>query len=149
MLRNAALAGVLVLAACNDLRDFAGEWRGARVGDSPAVRVGGTDGAVATLQIDDVDTRGLTGRLAIDSGYGLYMIDAPVTSLAGAEADALATISFAGAPLRVYLSFVPVTDGAGDALAMIGLYDSRRIDLRLLRGGTAPIYAIFAMSERD
>jgi hypothetical protein len=44
---------------------------------------------------------------------------------------------------------VPADDGRGDVLAMIGLYDSHRIDLRLLRGSTSPIYAIFDLSERE
>jgi hypothetical protein len=32
---------------------------------------------------------------------------------------------------------------------MTGLYDARRIGLRVLCGGTVQIYAIFALSERD
>jgi hypothetical protein len=55
-------------------------------------------------------------------------------------------MSFAGAPMRVYLAFVPAT--AGDILAIVALFDSRRIELRLIRGGGAPVYAIFALSER-
>ena len=35
-------------------------------------------------------------------------------------------MTFAGAPLRVYLAFVPIPDGGGDALALIALYDDRR-----------------------
>ena len=139
---------LVVLAACNDVRDFAGHWRGARVGASPVLKVGVADGAIAELTIDDIDTRGLRGRLTVDSGPDYLVLDAPITSLEGAEADALATVTFTGSPLRVYLAFVPVADGQGDALAVIALYDSDRIDLRLLRGAPAPIYAIFALSER-
>ena len=35
------------------------------------------------------------------------------------------------------------TDGSGDALAMIALYDDQRIEVRLIRGGAQPVYAIF------
>ncbi len=136
-------------AGCNDVRDYAGQWRGARVGASPEVKVGIADGATAQLTIDDIDTHGLHGQLAIDNAGTPLITNAPIVSLAGAEADALSSMSFAGAPLRVYLSFVPLDDGAGDAMAMIGLYDSRRVDVRLLRGGPAPIYAIFALSQHE
>ena len=36
-------------------------------------------------------------------------------------------------------------DGGGDALAVIALYDGR-VELRLLRGGAKPIYAIFSLA---
>ena len=51
-------------------------------------------------------------------------------------------------PLRVYLAFVPMTDGLGDALVVIGLYDNHRVDLRVMRQGTSPLYVIFALAER-
>jgi hypothetical protein len=146
--RGATLLLVL-LAGCNDLRDFAGPWTGNRIGTSAATKVGIADDATADLVIDDVDLHGLRGQLEIANGVGSLISNAAVVSLPGAEADALATMSFAGSPMRVYMAFVPIDDGVGDAMAMIGLYDSRRIDLRILRGGTSPIYAIFALRERD
>ena len=151
-MRGATLLLVLLaglLAGCNDLRDFAGSWSGERIGSSAATKVGVADDASATMVIEDIDTHGLRGQLEIANGPGTLISNAPLVSLPGAEADALATMSFAGSPMRVYMAFVPIDDGIGDAMAMIGLYDSRRIDLRILRGGTAPIYAIFALSERD
>ena len=63
------------------------------------------------------------------------------------EADALAGMTFTGAPLRVYLAFVAMPDTSGEALALIALYDDHRIEARILRGGAAPLYAIFALSE--
>jgi hypothetical protein len=133
----------LACSACNDLRDFRGTWKGARVGTAAVVKVGVPESAVATLTIDSLDTHGLQGELAIT---GLVQ-SVPVESLAGAEADALADMTFSGAPLRVYLAFVPMTDGGGEALAVIALYDDHRIEARILRGGGVPLYAIFALSE--
>jgi hypothetical protein len=138
-----------LVVGCSDVRDYAGQWRGARVGTSPEIRVGVADGAIAQLTIDDIDTHGLHGQLTIDNGGTPLIANAAVVSLPGAEADALSSMSFAGAPMRVYMSFVPIDDGAGDAMAMVGLYDSRRVDLRLLRGGSTPIYAIFALSQHE
>jgi hypothetical protein len=140
---------LVLVAGCNDLRDFAGEWRGNRIGASAATKVGIADDASASLVIDDVDTHGLHGQLQISGTGGAQIANAPLVSLPGAEADALATMTFAGSPMRVYVAFVPIDDGVGDALAMVGLYDARRIDLRVLRGGSAPIYAIFTLSQRD
>jgi hypothetical protein len=135
----AALA--LALAACNDLRDFRGAWSGARVGDNPALRVGVATEATARLTVDALDRHGLAGTLDVDG----VATAAAFASLPGAEADALAGLRFDGAPLRVYLGFVATTDGGGEALAMVALYDDDRLEVRLLRGGDRPLYAIFAL----
>jgi hypothetical protein len=137
-------ACAVALAACNDVRDFAGDWSGSRAGTSPAVRVG--EGLTATLTIDTVDKHGLRGHLrVVHMDEAAPLIDTDFQSLEAAEADALATMTFAGAPLRVYLAFLPAADG--EVLAMIALYDSRRVEVRLLRGSPSPIYAIYALAE--
>lgn len=135
-----ALLG-LVGAGCNDLRDFRGPWAGDRVGEAPDLLVG--PGTRAHLAIHDIDAHGIGATLAVDG----LLPDQVIQSLYGAEADALANLTFAGSPLRVFLAFVPVPDGGGDALAVIALFDDRRIEVRLLRGGTTPLYAIFALAE--
>ncbi len=141
MIRIAWLVAALAFAACNDLRDFRGAWTGARVGDNPAVRVGVATEATATLTLTRVDRHGLGGALDVDG----LIAGGTITTVPGAEADALAGLSFEGAPLRVYLAFVATVDDGGDALAMIALYDDDRIEVRLLRGGAKPIYGIFAL----
>jgi hypothetical protein len=134
---------VLGLGGCSDLRDFRGTWQGPRVGDAPALRVGVAAQTNASLTIDGIDTHGLRGTLTVDG----LLDNASFVSLAGAEADVLAGMSFGGSPLRVYLTFVPVPDSAGEALALIALYNDHRIEVRILRGGQTPIYAIFALAQ--
>lgn len=131
------------LAACNDLRDFRGAWSGRRVGDNPALRVGVSDEATATLTLDRVDRHGLAGTLAVTGVADA----AALVSVPGAEADALSGLTFDGSPLRVYLAFVAASDGGGDVLTMVALYDDDRIEVRLLRGGARPIYGIFALNR--
>jgi hypothetical protein len=97
----AAIVALITLAACNDVRDFRGGWSGARVGDTPAVRVGIAGDATAALAIASIDRLGLTGTL----------------------------------------------DGGGDALALIAVYDDDRIEVRLVRGGAQPVYAIFDLAR--
>ena len=140
-MRCATLVLVTLLAGCNDLRDFRGTWEGARVGDVEVLRVG--PGDRASLTIDNIDAHGLAGRLAVDG----LLPEQTFESIAGAEADAVANMTFAGAPLRIYLAFVPVPDSGGDALALIALYDDRRVEVRVLRGGARPLYAIFALTS--
>ncbi len=130
------------VTGCTDLRDFRGDWQGTRIGAEPAVRVGVVDDARAMLSIESIDAHGVVGSLTVSG----LMASAPLGPIAGAEADVLAGMTFSGGPLRVYLAFVPVGDGAGDALAMIALYDDRRIEVRLLRGGSVPVYAIFSLT---
>jgi hypothetical protein len=99
--------------------------------------------AHATLQVEDVDAHGLRALVAIDG----VLAPTELQSLPGAEADALSDLTFAGAPLRAYLAFAPMADGNGDALIIVGLFDDHRIDLRVMRQGASPIYAIFALRE--
>ena len=134
---------LLVLAACSDVRDFRGTWTGPRVGDSPVLRAGVAPGAHATLAIDRIDTHGLAARLTIDG----LVSDGACVSIEGAEADVLSGMSFDGSPLRVYLAFVAIADGNGEALVVVALYDPHRVEVRVLRGGAAPIYAIFSLAE--
>ena len=138
-----ALLALVCFAACNDLRDYTGEWEGPRTGTDPTVKVGVADDATARLAIDTLDLHGLHGTLAVDG----LIASAELTSLAGAEADALAETTFTGSPLRVYFAFVDVPDGAGQAMTVVALFPDKRVEVRLMRGGTSPIYAIFALSE--
>jgi|RhiMetdeSRZDD1v2_1073273.scaffolds.fasta_scaffold1576761_1 hypothetical protein len=131
------------VAACSDLRDYRGAWQGHRIGDSPALRVGLPEAVDATLTISGIDHHGMRARLTVPGVIG----DAGVESLAGAEADALSGMTFPGDPLRVYLSFVATTDGGGDVLAVIALYDDDRVELRVLRGGAQPVYGVFALDR--
>lgn len=125
----------IALVACNDIRDFTGRWEGERVGTSPALRVG--PGEVITLDIDGIDNHGIRARIAIPG----LLTETSITSLEGAEADALANLSFPGNPLRVFLAFAAIPDG--DAVVLIGLYDDDRLDVRVLRAGPKPLYSIF------
>jgi hypothetical protein len=137
------LAVMFAVAGCNDLRDFRGTWHGPHVGDDSDLNLGIMGDPQATLDVEEVDSHQMTATLSVD---GLVAAQSFVPS-PGAEADVLSGMSFAGSPLRVYLGFVPTTDGNGDVLAIIALYQDRRIEVRLLRGGPLPIYAIFALAE--
>ena len=133
---------LLVLVACSDLRDFQGPWVGPRVGDAQPLHVNVPSGS-AILTIDRIDSHGLAARLSVRD----LLPETALTSIPGAEADVLSGITFSGAPLRVYLAFVPVPDAGGDALAVIALFDDRRVEVRVLRGGSAPLYGIYTMTE--
>jgi hypothetical protein len=137
---------LLTLVACNDLRGFRGDWRGHRVGDVLPLYAGIGSGAVeAELSIDTIDSHGLAARLSIEG----LLPETPITSLAGAEADVLAGLTFAGSPLRVYLAFAAVPGPLGEALVIVALYDDRRVEVRILRGGSSPLYGIFALTESE
>lgn len=136
---------LLVASACNDVRGFEGTWNGPSVGVAAPLHVGIGMTSTATLAIDEVDLHGFHGRLSIDG----LVIDADVTSVAGAEADVLSGITFDGSPARVYLAFVAIPDGGGEALSVIALYDDKRVEVRVLRSGSQPLYGIFALSRGD
>ena len=144
MVRWATLV-LLSLVACSDLREFQGTWTGPLT-DNPSVLIGISDAAVrskATLTIDAITSHTLSARFFIPG----LLPETAIATLPQAEADVLSDITFAGAPLKVYLAFAPMPDGGGDALAVIALYDDRRVEVRLVRGGARPLYGIFALSE--
>ncbi len=135
---------LLTLLGCNDLREFRGDWQGQRVGVAAALREGfGEPELSMTLSIDSVSEHGLAARLAIAG----RLPETPITSVPGADADALSGLTFAGGPLRVYLAFVSIPDGGGEALVVVALFDDRRIEVRVLRGGDQALYGIFALTE--
>jgi hypothetical protein len=138
-----ALLLLLGLVACTDVRTFEGTWSGPRVGSAAPLDVGVGSAAAATLAIDEVDAHGIRGRLSIDG----LVVDAAYVSVDGAEADALSSLTFDGSPARVYLAFFAVPDGGGQALAVIALYDDKRVEVRVLRGGGQPLYGVFALSR--
>ena len=132
---------LLALVACNDLHDFEGTWHGSRVGDNPVLRTGLSKTAFCDLEIDGIDTHGLRGSLTIQGLLDHVLI----ASAEGAEADALASMTFAGSPLRVYIAFADASDGP--LTVFVALYDSRRVEVRVMRGGPTPVYGIFALAE--
>jgi hypothetical protein len=144
MVRWATLV-LLSLVACSDLREFRGTW-GGRLNENLVVLAGIPDAAgaaTATLEIDVVNGHELTARLTIP---GLFS-ETPIATMPQAEADVLSDITFAGAPLKVYLAFAPAADGGGDALVVVALYDDRRVEVRVLRGAPRRLYGIFSLTE--
>ena len=83
------------LAGCNDVRDFAGTWRGDRVREWPSPAIGVADSALLT--IDAIDKHGLRGSLHVSTFFseGGPLVDSTFSSLEAAEGDVLASMTFA------------------------------------------------------
>jgi hypothetical protein len=144
------LTGLLVAAAtvtgCTDIRDFGGTWSGPRVGDDPVLRAGFAEDAEATLVIDQIDLGSLRGSLTTS---GDEFSGALIQELPAAEADDLSALTFtSGQPARIYVTLVDADDGGGDAVAFVSLHREDRVELRLIRGGDAPLYGIFFLERR-
>ncbi len=122
----AAVAVAVAVTACTDVRDYEGDWFGLRVGDGSAVQVGVQPAATAHLSIASIDEFGLSGTLSVDS----LITSSSVATIAGAEADALAGTTFTGSPVRVYFTTSNVDDGSGQAIVLVALYTSRRVEVR-------------------
>ncbi len=147
MIRRPALSILLALlcapaTGCLDVRDFEGTWRGDRVGDAAELRVGFADDARCELTIEQVDLRSLRARLTIDDDS---ISDALIQPIAGTQADALRELTFDGSPSRVYLAFAETSDGGGDATVFVALYNDDRVEVRVMRGGSQPLYGIFRL----
>lgn len=136
---------IVLAAACNDVHGFEGTWTGPRVGTAAPLDINVAPNATASLTIDELDLHTISGELSISN----VVTNAPFSSIAGAEADVLSGITFDGSPSRVFLTFVAIPDGKGEALAVIALYDDKRVELRVLRGGNTALYAIFSLSQGE
>ncbi len=141
-----AVLGAATATGCVDVREHEGTWIGERVGDAPALRVGMADQVSATLQVEEATLRTFRGRLTTSDDV---FQDALIQPLAGAEADVLGGTTFSGSPLKVYFAFAATSDGGGDALAVVALYAGPRIEARIMRGGTSPLYGIFRFDRRQ
>ena len=141
-----SLVLLIVLAgACNDVHGFEGTWTGPRVGTAAPLDINVAPNATATLTIDQLDLHTISGALSIDG----VVTNAPFSSIAGAEADVLSGITFDGSPSRVFLTFVSIPDNNGEALVVIALYDDKRVEVRVLRGGNQALYAIFSLTQSE
>ena len=137
-----AVLCAIALAACTNVSDFRGAWNGPRVGSASVLRVGVPANTTAALSVNTIDNYGLSGQLSIAG----VITDAALTSVPGAEADALADLSLPDHSLRVYIAFVQVDDTLGDVTAILSFYEGNRAELRIMRGGDAPIYAVFQLT---
>ena len=59
----------------------------------------------------------------------------------------LSTMTFDGGPSRVYMAFVDTADGGGPATVFVAVYFDKRVEVRVLRGGSSPLYGIFALDD--
>jgi hypothetical protein len=131
----------LAIAACNDLRDFRGPWQGGLSSNLPILRQGVASDATALLDVIELDRYGLRGRLTVTG-----VLQSDISSVPGAEADVLSTMTFDNAPLRVYLCFAPMASGE-QAVVLVSLHQDHRIEVRIIRGGSpsTSIYAVFGL----
>ncbi len=130
--------------ACVDAGDYEGVWVGEAAGEGET-REGFERGDALEVEIMEADLGDL--RAEISSSDGLFE-DEPIEPIPGAEQDALADITFPGSPLRVFLAFADTTDGEGPALVVLALYGDPSVEVRILRGGAAPLYGIFSLERR-
>lgn len=115
---------------CVDVRAYEGSWAGAVLED-PAVRSGfAADTRVDALVLADVTLRSLSATLTTSDGRFSQTALQPVTR---GGADALASLTFDGDPLRSYLLWAPVAADPRSATAMVilSLFDNDRVELRV------------------
>lgn len=140
------LCATLAVAGCTDVRDFEGSWSGERVGEAAEIRVGFAASTSATLEIERADLSSLLAHFT--TGDDVFQ-SALIQPIPGSEADVLGSMTFDGAPVRVYTAFATTSDNGGDALVMVSLHPGERVELRVLRGGSTPLYGIFALERVD
>lgn len=133
------IAAALLLAGCDDLRQFAGTWSGEISGD-PAHQEG--FGAKTKLDVTITSVAHSTIDMTVTlPGRGALRFE-PIRHAAD---DVLADAQLAGSPLRTYFGFVtPI--GEAPFLTVVSLYAESRIEIRLIRGPD-DAYGVFSLSR--
>lgn len=130
-----------MLVACEDLRDYRGDWEGPISGD-PARRDGYAADARASLTVLAASSNALAAQVTLP-GEVTPLTFAPIR---GASADALGDLALAGDPLRTYVGFLE-PPAAERLLTFVSLYAEGRIELRIIRG-PSDLYGVFALKRR-
>ena len=132
-----ALLALLLVAGCEDIRRFDGQWSGP-VSADPAHRQGFTGDAVLHATVGAVSRREI--QLVFD-----LPPEGPLTfqPIRHASDDALGELRLDGEPLRTFLGYL--RPGAGEPyLAAVSLFSEDRIDVRIIRGPDET-YGVFSL----
>jgi hypothetical protein len=113
---------MLALSACQDLRDFEGNWRGPVSGDPQLAS--GAPVQTLSLSLTQVDHTQITG----------VMNGLPLSTIKHAAADAVADVAVGRDALRSYFAY------NGGAWAIVSLFPDQRIEVRLIAGDTLYFY---------
>jgi hypothetical protein len=144
LIRVFSLLCVVPLAACTDVRSFAGAWAGPVVPDEPVLQGFAPDTRVEELLLADVDLRGLAATLTTSDGRFEQTRLEPVVKLAS---DPLATLTFDGSPIRSYLLFAKLdSEPQGEpAWLLISLFADGHVELRAIRGND--LFGVFQLNR--
>lgn len=135
-----AFAAAALLAGCEDVRRFSGEWVGT-VSADPALRQPYDQGATARATV----THAARDRLDMTVTLPDHADPLRFQPIQRASADVLGELRLEGEPLRTYLGYLqPI--GASPYLAVVSLFPEDRIALRVIRG-PSEVYAIFSLAR--
>lgn len=151
-MRQAALWSWLLLSACAvpgcvDVRSFAGSWSGGIVSEEGVRQGFTTDTRVQALTLSQVELQTIIGSLTTTDGKFHDTRLEPVLKFAN---DALAGLTFDGAPLRSYLRIAPLASepGGHPAYMVISLFGDDHVELRVFRGKD-DLFGVFMLHRED
>ena len=129
---------------CTDVRSFQGSWSGSIVSD-PELREGFSESARGDeLRIERADLHAFSALLTSKDGR---FADASLRSFSKVAGDAISNLTFAGDPLRSYLTFVDLADPEGaTATAIVSLFDDDRVEWRVM--WRRELFGLFKLSPR-
>jgi hypothetical protein len=132
--RAAAVLCLLALSACEDLREYHGDWTGGMTAD-PHLNRGFAPGTTVNASVESVNRSEIRLALTVIPGGGVGMPSPalPFLPISAAAGDILADMQLPGEPLRTYLGFVQPPGETG-FLTVVSLYPENRMEMRLIRG---------------
>ncbi|MDY0002775.1 MAG: hypothetical protein RBU30_15870 [Polyangia bacterium] len=141
-----ALALILALCGCTDLRDYDGAWTGGIV-INPYLRLGFESDTRLTLAVDRIDRGSLSGRMTLGPPQAATagFTDVPLVPIEQSTNDVLGDLTFEGEPLATYLFWaMPDDPSEGHALVIVSAHPKRTLQVRILR---RDLYGVFRLNR--
>jgi hypothetical protein len=136
--RIAIVLGCLTLAACEDLREYAGPWTG-EISADPHLAHGFVAGTTISAEVTAVNRDNVALTLTLQPGGQAL----PFIPIRRASGDVLADVQLPGEPLRTFFGFVQ-PPGESPLLTVVSLFPENRLEVRLIRGAD-DAYGVFSL----
>ena len=133
-------AALLAPGACEDLRQFSGDWDG-EVSHDLQHQLGFTPGAKLHATVGSARREKLELALGLPGRTDLL----PFDSIGHAADDVLGDVRLPGEPLRTYFGFV-TPPAALPYLTVVSLFGENRVEVRLIRGASEA-YGVFYLAR--
>jgi|MudIll2142460700_1097286.scaffolds.fasta_scaffold66024_2 hypothetical protein len=137
---------MMVLAGCNKLKDYNGEFDGPVLAYEP-IRIGFPPETTLHMKMDFYDEVQAEGTMSTSDGT---FDNATLQPIQGLSNDGLWTLKFSGSGFLNYMRIAEVTNGVFKgkyAVVIISLFESGDVEVRIIVGAS-DLYGVFTLKKQ-